>query len=68
MTKLTLKALRINTGLSQEAAAKKLGIAPSTLSKWENAKSFPNAVEISEIEQLYHTSYNDIIFLPNNTV
>lgn len=68
MTKLTLKALRINTGLSQETAAKKLGIAPSTLSKWENAKSFPNAIEIGEIEQLYNTSYNDIIFLPNNTV
>lgn len=68
MQKMTLKALRANSGLSQETAAKKLGIASSTLSKWENAKSFPNAVEISKIEKLYNTNYNDIIFLPHNTV
>ncbi len=68
MQKMTLKALRANSGLSQEMAAKKLGIASSTLSKWENAKSFPDAIEIGEIEKLYNTNYNDIIFLPNNTV
>lgn len=65
---MTLRALRINRGLSQEVAAKKLGIASSTLSKWENAKSFPNAIELRKIEELYQASYNDIIFLPNNTV
>jgi len=68
MQKMTLRALRINRGLSQEVAAKKLGIASSTLSKWENAKSFPNAIELRKIEELYQASYNDIIFLPNNTV
>ena len=68
MQKMTLRALRANRGLSQEAAAKKLGIAPSTLSKWENAKSFPNAIELKKIEKLYQTSYNDIVFLPNKTV
>ena len=65
---MTLRALRINRGLSQEVAAKKLGIASSTLSKWENAKSFPNAIDLRKIEELYQASYNDIIFLPNNTV
>lgn len=68
MQKMTLKALRANSGLSQEKAAKKLGVAAATLSKWENAKSFPNAIEIGEIEKLYNTNYNDIIFLPHNTV
>lgn len=68
MQKMTLRALRINRGLSQEVAAKKLGIASSTLSKWENAKSFPNAIELRKIEELYQASYNDIIFLPSNTV
>ena len=62
MQKMTLKALRANSGLSQEKAAKKLGVAAATLSKWENAKSFPDAIEISEIEKLYNTNYNDIIF------
>ena len=51
MQKMTLKALRVNSGLSQESAAKKLGVSPSTLSKWENAKSFPDAIEIGRIEE-----------------
>lgn len=68
MQKMTLKALRVNSGLSQESAAKKLGVSPSTLSKWENAKSFPDAIEIRRIEEFYNTTYNDIIFLPRNTV
>lgn len=68
MQKMTLKALRINSGLSQEKAAKKLGVAAATLSKWETAKSFPDAVAISKIENLYNTNYNNIIFLPKNTV
>ena len=62
MQKMTLKALRVNNGLSQESAAKKLGVSPATLSKWENAKSFPDAIKIGKIEELYRTSYNDIIF------
>lgn len=61
MQKMTLKALRVNSGLSQESAAKKLGVSPSTLSKWENAKSFPDAIEIGRIEEFYNTTYNDII-------
>lgn len=64
----TLKTLRVNKNLTQEEASKKLGISPSTLSKWENYKSFPNAAEISKIEKLYGVGYNDIIFLPTNTV
>ena len=67
MQKMTLKALRANSGLSQEKAAKKLGVAAATLSKWENAKSFPDAIEIGKIEKLYNTNYNDIIF-PDSTV
>ncbi|WP_105095306.1 helix-turn-helix domain-containing protein [Streptococcus suis] len=65
MQKMTLKMLRVRIGLTQEAAAKKLSIAPSTLSKWENAKSFPDALEIEKIEKLYGVKYTDIIFLPN---
>jgi transcriptional regulator with XRE-family HTH domain len=68
MQKMTLKALRANSGLSQESAAKKLGVAAATLSKWENAKSFPDAIEIGRIEELYNTSYNDIIFSPRKKV
>lgn len=63
---LTLKALRINKGLDQRAAAKKIGVTPETLSNWENAKSFPNVKQINAIEKLYGVGYSDINFLLDN--
>lgn len=68
MPKMTLKMLRVRDNLTQEAAAKALGISPSTLSKWESGKSFPDVLDINKIENLYRINYNDIIFLPSNTV
>ena len=63
---ITLKALRINAGMDQRTAAEKIGVTPETLSKWENAKTFPNAKQISAIEKLYHVGYSDINFLLDN--
>ena len=63
---LTLKALRINKGLDQKTAAEILGIAPETISKWEQGKTFPNVPQITKIEELYSVSYSDINFLPSN--
>jgi transcriptional regulator with XRE-family HTH domain len=63
---LTLKALRINAGLDQKTAAERLNITPETLSNWERAKSFPTVPQISKIEALYNTTYNEINFLPTN--
>lgn len=68
MQRMTLKMLRVRDNLTQEVAAKALGISPSTLSKWESGKSFPDVLDINKIENLYRINYNDIIFLPNNTV
>lgn len=63
---ITLKAARVNKGLNQEEAAKMLGISADTLRKYEQAKSFPDVQMIKKIEELYATSYNDLIFLPIN--
>ena len=68
MPKMTLKMLRVRDNLTQEVAAKALGISPSTLSKWESGKSFPDVLDINKIENLYRINYNDIIFLPIDTV
>ncbi len=65
---MTLKMLRARDNLTQEVAAKALGISPSTLSKWESGKSFPDVLDINKIENFYRINYNDIIFLPKNTV
>lgn len=63
---ITLRAARVNKNLKQRDAAKALGITDRTLCSWENAKSFPNAKQIGDIEKLYGVTYNDIIFLPSD--
>lgn len=65
MEKATLKALRINRGLTLEQASKALGINIVTLSSYENAKTFPDVQTINKILELYKTSYDNINFLCN---
>lgn len=62
--KVTLKAARVNAGLSQKEAANRIGITTDTLSNWERGKSYPNAIYINRIECVYSVKYDDIIFLP----
>ena len=62
--KLTLKAARINKGLSQKQAAQALGIAEDTLSNYERGKSYPDIKILRLIEKVYGVEYNNLIFLP----
>lgn len=59
---ITLKAARVNKGLTQSEAAKELGTSSRTIYLWEKGKCFPNALQINKIEKLYGVSYNEIIF------
>jgi len=61
---LTLKAARINAGLDQREAAKRIGVTPETLGSWENGKTFPNVPQITKIEEVYDVTYAEIKFLP----
>lgn len=63
---VTLRAARVNKGLTQSKAAEKLGVSKDTISNYERGKTFPNADTIKRIEEVYEVGYNDIIFLPNN--
>lgn len=65
--KITLKALRANKGLSQIKAAELVGVSEGTWRNWEKGKSLPNASKINIIEQKFDATYNDIIFLQENT-
>ena len=65
MQKATLKALRINKGLTLEQASKKLGINIVTLSSYENAKTFPDVQTVNKILELYDTTFDSINFLCN---
>lgn len=62
---ITLKAARINVGLTQKESAERLGISKETLSKYERGISFPDVIVIRKMEELYDVSYSDIIFLTN---
>lgn len=40
--KVTLKAARINAGLTQAEAAQKLNVSKDSISNWERGKTFPD--------------------------
>ena len=61
--KLTLKALRINKGYTQEKAATLIGISVETLAKYEKGITYPDIPTLKKIEDVYETSYNEINFL-----
>lgn len=65
---VTLKAARTNVGLTQQEAADKIGVTVDTMSNWERAKSFPNALQIRRIEEVYGVSYDNLIFYPAITL
>jgi transcriptional regulator with XRE-family HTH domain len=64
---LTLKAARVNRGLTQTEAARLIGISKTTLCKWENYQTYPTVEHLPAIEKAYDVKYDDIIFLPTNS-
>ena len=68
MGKITLKAARVNAGLKQKEAATALGVSNKTLSSWENGLSTPKAHQIDPICVLYGVTYDNLIFLPTNSL
>lgn len=63
---LSLKAARVNCNLTQEEAAKQIGISQKMLSDWENGKSFPSVKRLPAILKVYNVRYDDLIFLPDD--
>lgn len=60
--KLTLKAARVNRGLTQKTAADAIGVTEDTMSNWERGKSYPDALHIKKIEDVYGVSYDNLNF------
>lgn len=60
---MTLKAARVNAGLTQKKAAEMLGISEYTLINYEKGKSSPDVYVLKKIENLYGVPYHRIIFL-----
>lgn len=62
--RLSLKTAREINKMTQEEAAKRIGISTDTLGNYERGKSYPDVPVLKKIEQVYGVTYNQIIFLP----
>lgn len=62
MPQITLKAARVNAGLTQAEVADTLNISVGTLKNWESGKSFPKPPQINALCELYGVSYDNIFF------
>ena len=61
------KAARVNAGLTQKQAAKRLGVCAKTLLSYENGKTIPDWDVVERIESLYGIPAYNIIFTRDNT-
>lgn len=57
-----LRKLRMNRGLSQVDAAKKLGLKQNTLSHYENGKSYPDLSTLSKIAEFFNVSIDELVY------
>lgn len=60
--KITPAAARVNAGLSQSEAAKRINISKETLSNYENGRTVPDWDTVRKIEEVYEFSSDFIIF------
>lgn len=68
MFRISVRAARVNVGLSQKAAAKCLGVSSKTICNWENGITFPSADKIPVICELYGVPYDILNFLPADSL
>lgn len=65
---ISLAAARVNAKLTQKQAAEELGVSNKTLNSWETGRSMPKADAIKRICEVYGVSYDNLIFLPCDSV
>ena len=52
---------RKQAGLSQEAAAEKLGVSRQTISKWETDETLPDIRQTKRLSLLYRLSLDELL-------
>ena len=63
-SKFTLKTARERMKLTQDEAAKRIGVSPDTIGNYERGKSYPDIPVLRRIEEVYGVPYEQLIFLP----
>lgn len=62
---ITIKAARVNVGLTQKEAAKELKISRLTLASYEAGRTSPNIELGKKMAELYKTTVDNLIFSAN---
>lgn len=65
---ISMKAARVNADLSQDEAAKKLGISKSTLQNYEAGTTIPDILTARKIGEVYRFPVDYIFFGTNNAL
>lgn len=60
--KITLKAARVNAGLTIKEAAKALEVTAATLVNWEQGKTHPTMAKAVKISEVYNFPLDNIFF------
>ena len=66
--KIPLVAARKVAGLTQRQFAAACGVSESTVGRWEKGIKDPTVSQAIKIGEICGIDYNDIIFLPNNSL
>lgn len=64
--KITLRAARVNAGLTQDEVAKAVKKSKNTIVSYEKGRSTPDIETGKALAKLYGMSVDDIIFLPED--
>jgi DNA-binding XRE family transcriptional regulator len=65
--KITIKAARVNCGLTQREAAEAIGCSRESLQAYECGKTIPNWAIVKRIEEVYGIPIDNLIFAGNLT-
>lgn len=58
---MSFRTARIKAGLSQAAAAQKLGITAASVCQWETGKCRPRSSILRSIARLYNCAVDDLL-------
>ena len=64
---LRIEAARVNKQLTQEEAAKLIGISKDCLSNYERGKTAPNVIVAKKMAEVYGVGIDDLIFCLETT-
>lgn len=64
--KISLAAVRVNTGMSQTEWARLIGVSNNTVSHWEKGYTVPNAMQLRKMSELSGIPIGNIFLSDKN--